>query len=195
MSCTRRQVLMGGLAGLGWAGASWVVPKIARAGLPIPEMAGAFEAGDRQILAAAVDRLLPGAVEAGVPEYLDYWLVQKPFRSIRGYFAEGARHLDGMARQRYGKPFAGCSDGEQDAILAELAVGRYRAAKFNGAVFFQQLMELTLEGFFSDPRYGGNRNRAGWELIGIPDGLRSCWWNPHGVQRVLSPSSYTGLQD
>jgi gluconate 2-dehydrogenase gamma chain len=107
--------------------------------------------------------------------------------------AHGARHLDGVAGKEHGKPFAGCTGEQQDAILKLFVEGGFKAGKFDGSVFFRQLMELTLEGYLSDPKYGGNRNRAGWRVIGIPDGLRSCWWNPHGVEMVLSPDS--GFQD
>lgn len=34
--------------------------------------------------------------------------------------------------------------------------------------FFAVLLHNTLEGFFSDPLYGGNRDMAGWKLIGFP---------------------------
>ena len=67
------------------------------------------------------------------------------------------------------------------------------ADRFEGQVFVRQMMILTLEGFLADPRYGGNRDRVGWRFIGIPDGLRSCWWNPEGVEMVLSPDK--GFQD
>jgi len=33
------------------------------------------------------------------------------------------------------------------------------------------VLEHTLEGTFSDPHYGGNRDFIGWELLGYP-GLR-----------------------
>jgi gluconate 2-dehydrogenase gamma chain len=41
-------------------------------------------------------------------------------------------------------------------------------------VFFQRLVTLTLEGFLSDPQYGGNRNQVGWRFIG----RTPCWWAP-----------------
>ena len=72
-------------------------------------------------------------------------------------------------------------------MLEACAAGEFKAARFDGGLFFRQLMELTLEGYLSDPRYGGNRDRVGWRFIGVPDGLRSCWWNPRGVERILSP--------
>jgi hypothetical protein len=34
--------------------------------------------------------------------------------------------------------------------------------------FFARVRRLTLEGMFSDPWYGGNRNFAGWDLIRYP---------------------------
>ena len=38
----------------------------------------------------------------------------------------------------------------------------------NAQQIFNRLHRLTLEGTFSDPYYGGNRNFIGWDLIGYP---------------------------
>jgi Gluconate 2-dehydrogenase subunit 3 len=190
MNRTRREVLIG-LAGL--AGSSLVIPRIVNGELPVPDGGRHLGPQQRKTLAAAVDRLLPGAVDAGVPEYIDHWLAHRSFRRVRRYLAHGVRHLDEAARKGYGKSFAGSTVEEQDATLEAFASGEFEAAKFDGRVFFQQLMELTLEGYLSDPKYGGNRDRLGWQFIGIPDGLRSCWWNPHGVGMILSPDE--GFQD
>jgi gluconate 2-dehydrogenase gamma chain len=35
-------------------------------------------------------------------------------------------------------------------------------------VFFTTVYQNVMEGMFSDPMYGGNRNKAGWKLIGFP---------------------------
>jgi gluconate 2-dehydrogenase gamma chain len=42
--------------------------------------------------------------------------------------------------------------------------------------FFRTMLLYTNQGMFSDPLYGGNRNMAGWRLIGYP-----------GAQRAYSP--------
>jgi len=190
MAFTRREMLVG-LAALG--GSSLVIPRIVSGELSAPDEEKAFGPAQRETLGAAVDRLLPGAVEAGVPAYLDHWLMERSFRLVRNYLSHGARHLDEYAGKQHGKPFSRCSGEQQDGILKTFAAGDFKAGRFDGSVFFRQLMELTLEGYLSDPRYGGNRNRVGWSLIGIPDGLRTCWWNPHGVDRILSPDE--GYQD
>ncbi len=175
-----------GLAGL--SSAALVVPRIVRGELPVPDDTP-FDARQREILSAAVERLLPGANEAGVLAYMNHWLGQEPFVPVRNYLAHGAKHLDGVSKKKKKKPFVKCSGTAQDEILKMFAHGKVKVGKFNGNTFFQQLMELTLEGFLSDPRYGGNRDRVGWQFVGIPDGLRSCWWNPDGAEMILDPDS------
>ncbi|HXJ02044.1 MAG TPA: gluconate 2-dehydrogenase subunit 3 family protein, partial [Micropepsaceae bacterium] len=44
-------------------------------------------------------------------------------------------------------------------------------AEFDGLdskYFFTSLLTITMEGFFSDPIYGGNRNKASWRMLGFP---------------------------
>ena len=38
--------------------------------------------------------------------------------------------------------------------------------------FFQQMRRHTILGFFGDPKYGGNRDMAGWKLIGVEHAMR-----------------------
>jgi gluconate 2-dehydrogenase gamma chain len=35
-------------------------------------------------------------------------------------------------------------------------------------VFFATVYQNVIEGMFADPMYGGNRNKAGWKLLGFP---------------------------
>ena len=34
--------------------------------------------------------------------------------------------------------------------------------------FFRIVREHTVQGFFGDPAYGGNRDTVGWKLVGFP---------------------------
>jgi gluconate 2-dehydrogenase gamma chain len=36
------------------------------------------------------------------------------------------------------------------------------------ATFFALLLQLTIEGYFADPMYGGNKDKAAWKMIGFP---------------------------
>ena len=70
--------------------------------------------------------------------------------------------------------FADLVPEAQDALLHELQDGKLDSDDFPGAAFFEMLHQNTIEGFFADPIYGGNRGFAGWNLIGYP-GTRYDW--------------------
>ena len=123
-----------------------------------------------RILTAFVDRLIPsdelgpGALEAGVAEYID--------RALGGAYAnrkpavlEGLRALDSYARGSHGGAFADLAPAMRDAAVQ--AVENDEA--FPGSrAFFVGIRSLTMEGMFGDPWYGGNRNFIGWDLIRYP---------------------------
>ena len=136
-----------------------------------------FEPDRRRALVAAAERVLPGAIEAGVPEYMDYWLARQPFSIAPDWkpiLKVGAVHLDRVARAEYRRAFADCKPDEQDAVLTKFQKGEVQAKRFNSNAFFQRLVTLTLEGFLSEPKYGGNRDGVGWRFIG----RTPCWWAP-----------------
>lgn len=143
------------------------------------------------------DELGPGAKEAGVTTFLDRQLAgafgaganfyrQGPFPAgtpEQGYqlpltpaecYRLGLAALDRACRAQYGgRPFAQLAAGTQDAVLAGLEAGSFALDALSGAVFFQMLLDGTIEGFFADPVYGGNRDMAGWKLVGFPGAMAS----------------------
>lgn len=134
------------------------------------------------------DDLGPGAVEAGVPPFLD--------RQLAGEYGQGARWYmqgpwaKGQPTQGYqsrmapaalyraaiqaidaanARPFAELPAADQDAFLKKLEAGQVElSGGVDAKAFFAQLLQNVMEGFFSDPIYGGNRGMAGWKLIGFP---------------------------
>ena len=46
--------------------------------------------------------------------------------------------------------------------------GKAQFENFDARGFFAQLLSITQAGFFADPIYGGNRDKAGWKLLGFP---------------------------
>ena len=39
------------------------------------------------------------------------------------------------------------------------------------SVFWTTVYQTVVEGMYSDPIYGGNRNKAGWAIIGFPGAI------------------------
>lgn len=82
--------------------------------------------------------------------------------------------IDAHCRSTYtGKTFAAIAPADQDQVLHGLEKGDIKlpglaADETSAKDFFDFLWKNTKEGFLSDPMYGGNRNFAGWRLIGFP---------------------------
>ena len=92
----------------------------------------------------------------------------------RDVYRSGLAGLDRTAEQRYGAAFVALSEAQQDEIVAAMLAGE--AEGFDdptGEAFFHVLRRHTSEGMFSDPVYGGNRDMAGWLLIGYPGAQRA----------------------
>jgi gluconate 2-dehydrogenase gamma chain len=69
--------------------------------------------------------------------------------------------------------FADCSPQEQDQMLTDMQGGRFDLSPVPSAAFFSALLDATMEGFFADPICGGNRDMAGWKLVGFPGAFDS----------------------
>ena len=90
--------------------------------------------------------------------------------------------------------FAKLPAAEQDAWLQRLEDAKLPLPTADAKTFFELLQQNTLEGFWSDPIYGGNRDMAGWKLIGFP-GARydhSPWVAKHGKPYPLPPVGLRG---
>lgn len=138
-------------------------------------MAFNFDPHQRATVEAATERIIPadrdpGAKQAGVIDYIE--------KTLGGYETEhapvyinGVQNLDRLARERFeSERFISLRPEQQDEILAGLEKQR--------SAFFSVLIEHTMQGFYGDPRHGGNRDRVGWKVIGFPgparpDGYRS----------------------
>ena len=111
----------------------------------------------------------PGAREAGVVHYIDRAL-SGPYFGWQGAYREGVRTLNAYTAERYGKKFFELEEEEQDTVVGALERGEVPG--FGGGSeatnFFTTVWSHTVEGMFSDPAYGGNRNAVGWKLIGFP---------------------------
>jgi gluconate 2-dehydrogenase gamma chain len=165
------------------------------------------------------DELGPGAVAAGVPIFIDHqlaggfgrggnWYMQGPWDKglpTQGYqtrltpaamYRAAIRGIDQqVARQGRAGTFAKLSPADQDSFLKSLESGQVElGGGVDAKAFFDVFLQNTIEGFWSDPIYGGNRDMAGWKLIGFP-GARydhSPFVAQHGKAYPLPPVGLKG---
>jgi gluconate 2-dehydrogenase gamma chain len=157
-----------------------------------------FTYDEASAVEAIVDRLIPaddlgpGGKAAGCAVFIDRQLagsfgassrlyMQPPFmpgtpsqgnqspnvpkQSYRTALAE----LDSHCKTNFaGKPFAGLTPQQQDSVLQGLEKGEIKFNNINTQTFFDLMLQNTMEGFFADPLYGGNKDMAGWKLVGFP---------------------------
>jgi gluconate 2-dehydrogenase gamma chain len=112
------------------------------------------------------DATSPGAAEARAAHYIDRAL-GGALAGFRDTYRSSLAAVDVYARASKGAAFAQLTPTDQDAVLTDME--RNAAAGFDGAAgFFGLVLAHTLQGTFGDPFYGGNRNFAGWDVIGYP---------------------------
>jgi gluconate 2-dehydrogenase gamma chain len=137
-----------------------------------------FTAHEWATVGVLVDLIIPrdersgSATEAGVPQFMDFMMIDQPPRQIamRG----GLALIDRLAEDRFGARFVNLADPRRRALLDEIAYTSNPDPGLSHAiVFFSSFRDLTAGGFWStkmgveDLQYKGNTFVAEWE--GCPD--------------------------
>ena len=179
-----------------------------------------FTADEARIIEAAVSRLIPadetgpGAIEADVPRFMDRqlagswgtgdglyrsgpWQAGKPEQGYQlqltpaDLFRTALRGIAEDLRKRGSESLARLKPDEQDAYLRSLETNSHDLAGVPSDVFFKSLLELTIEGFFADPVYGGNKDMVGWKLVGFPGAYANFYEfvDQHGIAFNRPPMS------
>jgi len=134
-------------------------------------------------VAVFIDRQLAGAYGSGARLYRDGpFLKGKPEQGYqlaltpRDYFRAGIAATNDWTRRRHGNDFDRLAEAERELALREMEQGKAEFSGFSSKDFFEALLAITMEGFFSDPIYGGNREMAAWKMVGYP-GLPASYRN------------------
>ena len=137
-----------------------------------------FTAHEYATVAVLVDLIIPrdersgSATDAGVPEFMDFMMIDQPRRQIamRG----GLALVDRLATDRAGKRFVSCTDRERRGLLDEIAYTSNPDPALSQAIaFFSSFRDLTASGFWTtkmgvaDLQYQGNVFVSEWN--GCPD--------------------------
>lgn len=172
-------------------------PAAASAAPPVDEPLLTLTATEHAFFAAAADTIIPAdnlspsGSDCGVANFIDRQLAgaygtgarlyrQGPFPkgkpeqgyqlslNPREFFRAGIASANEFTRKAYGKDFDRLNEEQRIAALQAMEAGKAEFKGFGSAMFFNALLQLTMEGFFADPMYGGNRDMAAWKMVGYP---------------------------
>jgi gluconate 2-dehydrogenase gamma chain len=119
-------------------------------------LAGSWGKGDRLFM--------QGPWEKGTPNQ-GYQLPLTPAQLYRAAIAGS----NAYCRTNFSQSFDKCTAEQKETFLKDLAAGKITlAGGLPGRAFFSLLYQNVMEGMFSDPIYGGNKDKAGWKMLGFP---------------------------
>ncbi len=154
---TRREVLRAAGAAASWlaAGAPGFALGAASADAATPAALEFFTAAQFASVAAICQRLIPatetpGAVEAGVPQYLDRALAAEEPKAQQK-FVRGLRWLERRARQRFRGDLRAATPEQQVALLREISDQHTQLPKSLaiGGEFFADVKRRTIFGYYT----------------------------------------------
>lgn len=93
---------------------------------------------------------------------------QLPFAPA-GLYRAAIEGSNEYCRKTFGKAFDQCTAEQKETFLKDLAAGKITlSGGLAGRAFFDVLYQNVMEGMFSDPIYGGNKDKVGWKMLGFP---------------------------
>ncbi len=158
---------------------------------------------DFNVLKEATERIYPeddngpGAINLSVPYFIDKQLAgdfgsnkkdymkgpSQEVKDINTYqtlmtrgdvFIEGLRKMNSESQNKHDAKFYDLEEEQQDSILKDLEAGKIKLQGVLSTTFFNLLRQMTIEGAYSDPLYGGNKDMQGWKMKEHP-GIRASF--------------------
>lgn len=137
------------------------------------------------------DELSPSASQVGCVVFLDHQLAgpygrgdyryrkgpaqhgsstqgDQSLRNAAELYRTGLSEFDQYCQATFGKGFESLTAAQQDDVLERMERGDVALATIPAQGLFKQWLTNAQEGFFADPIYGGNKDMAGWKMIGFP---------------------------
>jgi gluconate 2-dehydrogenase gamma chain len=155
---------------------------------PDPTGPSATEAG----VVVFLDRQLAGDYGQGAHFYLggpwgkgtDSQGYQSRFTPAQFYRHAIAAIEQAVGHTEDGKAFKDLPADRQDALLKQMESGGLQLdGPITSKAFFTMFLQNVLEGYFSDPIYGGNKDGSAWKMIGFPGAHYdySAWVTAYGL--------------
>ena len=159
-----------------------------------------FNDDDYATVVAFTERLFPGApgkpgaTEANVANYIDLAL-SGAYLDQQYFYRQGLAALDAYAVETHKDSFVYLKADIQDQIIAAMEEGKATGFTWPSArAFFETLRTHTIEGMFADPVYGGNKDFAGWRLVGFPGAQVTFTEHDMASDKAFTRLPIVGLQ-
>lgn len=198
------------------APASAAPPPAAYAFLNLEEAAFVEALVDHMVPA---DELTPKGTDLGINIYIDRALaggwgkgerlyMQGPWKiglPSQGYqlpltpaqlYRAGIEATNAHCRKAYGRPFDQLDEGQREDVLVGLSSAKLTFdSGLSVRAFWSTLYQTVMEGMFSDPIYGGNRDKAGWRMLGFPGAIAVHRENVEKFRDKKFPADPLGIAD
>ncbi len=165
------------------------------------------------------DNLTPKGTDLGIAVYIDRALaggwgkgdrlyMQGPWKRgapSQGYqlpltpaqlYRAGIEATNAYCRKTYGKAFDRIEEAQRQEVMVGLATGKVNfESGLPARAFWSMAYQTVMEGMFSDPIYGGNRNKAGWRMLGFPGAIAVHRDNIEKYRDKEFPTDPVGIAD
>lgn len=145
-----------------------------------------------------IDHQLAGAWGNNTKEYHVGPFFEKEAIPQQGYqtrlrrnevFMGGIALLNEEANKRFEKSFTDIEGEEQDEILKDIEADKiHPRGTATGSYFFSLLRQATIEGVYSDPLYGGNKNMEAWKMRKYPG------TNTHSFMKTVDAEKFVNIE-
>jgi gluconate 2-dehydrogenase gamma chain len=134
---------------------------------------------------------LQGPWKPGVPSQ-GYQLPLTPAELYRAGIAATNAHC----AKTYNKTFDRLDATQRQEVLVGLSSAKITFSDgLPVRVFWSTVYQTVIEGMFSDPIYGGNRDKAGWKMIGFPGVIATHAQDIVKYRDKKFPADYTSIAD
>jgi gluconate 2-dehydrogenase gamma chain len=133
---------------------------------------------EKEILGALCEQIVPtdehpGAKELGSVHFIERALIEAHPEWMLIYKA-GLKSTEVCSQELYQKSFTDLEFDQQTDYLKKMERGDLTALNWNGydpAEFFSMIRDHTFQACYSHPKWGGNKDKLAWKMIGYED-----WW-------------------
>jgi len=148
-------------------------------GVPPVQQDGRGLSADQLVLLGAICEQIipaddfPGARELGVATFIER-VLREAHPEWTAVYQAGLTSADSSSKELFQESFVKLTADRQFQLLQRMERGDLPPDLWSAPLsgdFFSMVRSHTMQGFYSNPRWGGNRDKLAWKMIGFDD-----WW-------------------